>query len=145
VAGYPEKHNEAPNFNSDLDVLKQKIDAGAEYIVTQMFYDNAHYFKFVDKCTKAGISLPIVAGIKPISIENHLNIIPKTFNVEIPEALEKAVRKCKSNSDVRQVGVEWATKQSADLIAAGIPAIHYYTMGRPDNIAKVCENVGFGK
>jgi methylenetetrahydrofolate reductase (NADPH) len=145
VAGYPEKHNEAPNFNSDLDVLKQKIDAGAEYIVTQMFYDNAHYFRFVDKCTKAGISLPIVAGIKPVSIENHLNIIPKTFNVEIPEALEKAVRKCKTNADVRQVGVEWATKQSAELIAAGVPAIHYYTMGRPDNIAKVCENVGFGK
>ncbi len=143
VAGYPEKHNEAPNFSSDLDVLKQKIDAGAEYIVTQMFYDNSHYFGFEERCLKAGIKVPIVAGIKPVSVINHLNIIPKTFNVEIPEKLEKLVRNCKSTQDVRKLGIEWATKQSEELIKANVPAIHYYTMGKPDNIVKICENVGF--
>jgi len=143
VAGYPEKHNEAPNFNSDLDVLKQKIDVGAEYVVTQMFYDNAHYFRFLDRCQKAGINVPIVAGIKPISIINHLNVIPKTFNVEIPEQLEKLIRNCKSNEDVRNVGIDWSTNQSEELIKSNVPAIHYYTMGKSDNIVKICENVGF--
>ncbi len=143
VAGYPEKHNEAPNFASDLDVLKQKIDAGAEYIVTQMFYDNKHYFNFADRCIKAGISVPIVAGIKPVSVMNHLNIIPKTFNVEIPGQLERLVRNSKSNEEVRNAGIDWATKQSEELIKAKVPAIHYYTMGKPDNIVKICSNVGF--
>lgn len=143
VAGYPEKHVEAPNMAFDIEVLKKKADAGAEYIVTQMFFSNSHYFRFVDKCRQAGIHLPVVAGIKPVSVFSHLNVIPKTFNVEIPEALEKAIRACKTIEDVRKTGIDWATAQSLDLIKAGVPAIHFYTMGRADNIVSICKNCGF--
>ncbi|PKP20211.1 MAG: methylenetetrahydrofolate reductase [NAD(P)H] [Bacteroidetes bacterium HGW-Bacteroidetes-21] len=141
VAGYPEKHMEAPNMASDLDFLKQKIEAGAEYIVTQMFYENKHYFNFVKRCRDAGIQVPIIPGIKPISIANHLNIIPKTFHVEIPEALEKEIKQCANNDAVRQVGTEWAIMQSKELINAGVPVIHYYTMGKSDNIENICKNI----
>ena len=143
VAGYPEKHKEAPNLNFDIEILKKKIDAGAEYIVTQMFFDNRHYFRFVEKCLNHGINVPIVAGIKPVSIFKHINSIPQTFNVEIPENLEKQVSSCKTNDDVRKVGIEWAIKQSEELIRANVPAIHYYTMGKTDNIEKICKNAGF--
>lgn len=139
VAGYPEKHMEAPNPSSDLEFLKQKIAAGAEYIVTQMFYDNKHFFGFVKRCREAGINVPIIPGIKPISIANHLNVIPKTFHVEIPEALEKEVKACKNNEAVRQVGIEWAIVQSKELIGSGVPVIHYYTMGKSDNIEQICK------
>lgn len=141
VAGYPEKHSEAPNFKSDLMALKEKIDAGAEFIVTQMFYNNKYYFDFVTQCREIGINVPIVPGIKPISTLNHLNIIPNTFNVEIPEQLEAAVRKCKDNKDVRKVGEEWAIMQSKELLMSGVPAIHYYTMGKSDNIYKICKEI----
>lgn len=141
VAGYPEKHYEAPNLDSDLCFLKQKIDAGAEFIVTQMFYDNQKYYDFVDRCRAIGINVPIIPGIKPISIKNHLSILPQTFHIDIPQDLVKEVLKCKTNDEVRQVGVEWATMQSKDLISRNVPALHYYTMGKSDNIIKIAKAV----
>jgi methylenetetrahydrofolate reductase (NADPH) len=141
VAGYPEKHPEAPNMRSDLAYLKEKIDAGAEYVVTQLFYDNQKFFSFVDECRKAGINVPIVPGLKPISVLSHLNILPKTFYIEIPEALEKEAKKCKTNDEIRQVGIEWAIMQSKELVAAGVPVVHYYTMGKSDNTRKIVEAV----
>lgn len=141
VAGYPEKHAEAPNLNSDLQFLKEKVDAGAEYIVTQMFFDNAHYFHFVDQCRLFGIQVPVIPGLKPVSVKNHLNILPRTFHVDIPEALEKEVQKCKTNDEVREVGVEWTSQQAKELIRSGVPLLHLYTMGKPDNIQQICRNV----
>lgn len=141
VAGYPEKHPEAPNMRSDIAYLKEKIDAGAEYIVTQLFYDNQKFFSFVDECRKAGINVPIVPGLKPISVLSHLNVLPKTFYIEIPEELEKEAKKCKTNDEIRQVGIEWAVMQSKELVAAGVPVVHYYTMGKSDNTRKIVEAV----
>ena len=141
VAGYPEKHIEAPNIDTDLFYLKKKVEAGADYIVTQLFYDNTKYFDFVNKCQKAGIDVPIIPGIKPISIKRHLNILPSTFNIDIPEALAKEVRKCKTNDEVRQVGVEWAIMQSKELVKGKAPAVHYYTMGKADNIYNIAKAV----
>ncbi|OQY04786.1 MAG: methylenetetrahydrofolate reductase [NAD(P)H] [Bacteroidetes bacterium 4572_117] len=141
IAGYPEKHFEAPNIQSDLYYLKKKVEAGAEYIVTQMFYDNQKYFDFVDLCRKNGINVPIMPGIKPISIARHLNILPSIFNIDIPEALAIEVRKCKTNKDVRQVGVEWAIEQSKELIKHNVPSVHYYTMGKADNIFNIAKAV----
>jgi methylenetetrahydrofolate reductase (NADPH) len=141
VAGYPEKHAESPNLNSDIECLQKKIEAGAEYVVTQMFFDNTHYFNFVERCRANGIDVPIIPGLKPISILNHLHILPKTFHIEIPEILEKEIRKCKNNEEVRQVGVEWAIMQSKELVNANVPVIHYYTMGKSDNIYKICKAI----
>ena len=141
VAGYPEKHGESPNMDSDLYFLKKKIDAGASYIVTQMFYDNSKYFNFVKLCREKGINVPIIPGLKPISTKNHLIKIPKTFNIDLPVDLVKEVLKCKDNKQVRQVGVEWATQQSKELIEFGVPVLHYYTMGKSDNIQKIVKNV----
>lgn len=141
VAGYPEKHPEAPNFDSDIRYLKEKVDAGAEYIVTQMFFDNRHYFDFVEKCRSAGINVPIVPGLKPVSVKNHLNILPKTFGVELPETLSKEMEKCADNSAVRQLGVEWTTGQAIELKRAGVPSIHLYTMGKADNIREIVNKV----
>ncbi len=141
VAGYPEKHIEAPNLESDLKFLKQKIDAGAEFVVTQLFFDNSKYFSFVDNCRKAGIEVPIIPGLKPISTMNHLNTLPQTFNIDLPDDLVKAVQACKNNNEVRQVGVEWAIAQSKELIAAGAPVLHFYTMGRSDNIQQIAKAV----
>ena len=141
VAGYPEKHSESPNMDSDIHFLKKKIEAGANYIVTQMFFDNKKYFDFVDVCRKNGINVPIIPGLKPISTMNQLAIIPKTFNVELPAELVKEVIKCKNNEDVRQLGVEWAIEQSKELKSAGVPVLHYYTMGRSDNIRKIALEV----
>lgn len=137
VAGYPEKHPEAPNLESDLYFLKKKIDAGAEFIVTQMFFNNSNFFAFVDNCRKKGIDVPIIPGIKPISMHDHLSYLPKTFNIDLPEILVKEVLKCKNQQQVREVGIEWAITQSKELIAAGVPVMHYYTMGKSDNIIKI--------
>lgn len=137
VAGYPEKHAESPNLQTDIRHLKEKIDAGAEYIVTQMFFDNSKYFEFVDRCREAGISVPIIPGIKPIATKNQLLTLPRTFNISIPEALQLEIEKCKDNRQVRQVGVEWAIAQSKELIAGGAPVMHYFTMGRADNIREI--------
>lgn len=141
VAGYPEKHYEAPSLNNDIEHLKQKVDAGADYIVTQLFFDNRKYFDYVDRCRKAGIEVPIIPGIKPISTKKHLSFLPHFFKVDLPDELVKAVVDCKSNDEVRQVGVEWGIKQARELKAAGVPAIHFYSMGRPDNIVSIAREV----
>ncbi|PLX09726.1 MAG: methylenetetrahydrofolate reductase [NAD(P)H] [Marinilabiliales bacterium] len=141
IAGYPEKHSEAPNMESGIHFLKKKIEAGASYIVTQMFFDNKKYFDFVKLCRENGIDVPIIPGLKPISTRNQIAIIPKTFNVELPEDLVKEVLKCKNNDDVRALGVEWAIAQSKELKDAGVPVLHYYTMGKSDNIRKIALDV----
>jgi methylenetetrahydrofolate reductase (NADPH) len=141
VAGDPEKHAESPNMDSDLFFLKKKIEAGASYIVTQMFFDNKKYFDFVKRCREKGITVPIIPGLKPVSIANHLTSIPKTFNVDMPVELVKEIIKCKDNKQVRELGVEWAINQSKELIAAGVPVLHLYTMGKTDNIQKIAKAV----
>ena len=137
VAGYPEKHFEAPNRQVDLEHLKQKIDMGAHYIVTQMFFNNDRFCRFRDECRKAGIEVPIIPGIKPISAMNDINLLPQTFHIEIPNDLFKEVKKCKTDEEAREAGIEWATMQSKELIKMGVPGIHYYTLGRSDNIARI--------
>jgi len=141
VAGYPEKHAESPNVQADIKYLKEKVDAGAEYIVTQMFFDNSMYFDFVDRCRKAGITAPIIPGLKPISTKNHLLTLPRTFNISIPESLQIEIEKCKDNKEARQVGVEWAIMQSKELVANGAPVMHYFTMGKSDNIREIAKAV----
>jgi methylenetetrahydrofolate reductase (NADPH) len=141
VAGYPEKHSEAPNLKTDIKHLKEKIDAGAEYVVTQMFFDNRMYFEFVSLCREAGISVPIIPGLKPIAAINQLNTLPRTFSISIPEDLQKEVEKCKDNRAARQVGIEWCRMQSAELMKAGVPALHYFTMGKSDNIREIVKDV----
>ena len=137
VAGYPEKHMEAPNMESDIHFLKKKIEAGADYVVTQMFFDNSKFFAFVDSCRKAGIEVPIIPGLKPLATQKQLNLIPHRFHVDLPEALIKEVIKAKSIEAIRQVGIDWCIAQSKELIAAGVPFLHYYSMGKSDNIHKV--------
>jgi methylenetetrahydrofolate reductase (NADPH) len=137
VAGYPEKHMEAPNMESDIHFLKKKIEAGADYVVTQMFFDNSKFFAFVDSCRKAGIEVPIIPGLKPLATQKQLNLIPHRFHVDLPEALIKEVIKAKSKESIRQVGIDWCIAQSKELIAAGVPFLHYYSMGKSDNIHKV--------
>lgn len=141
VAGYPEKHYEAPNSETDIMNLKKKVDAGADYIVTQMFFDNRHFFSFVDKCRNAGITVPIIPGLKPISTQNHIELLPRAFSIDLPEDLMKEVRKCPDNKSIYQVGIEWCTMQSKELLTHGAPAIHYYTMGKADNIRKILTSV----
>lgn len=141
VAGYPEKHFEAPNFETDLAYLKQKVDAGAEYIVTQMFFDNRVYFDFVQKCHQAGIDVPIIPGIKPISNLNHLVILPKIFSIDMPQDLVTELQRCKTNDDAKIVGTEWAIQQARELVAAKAPSLHLYTMGMSDNARKIVEAV----
>ncbi|MBG0781026.1 MAG: methylenetetrahydrofolate reductase [NAD(P)H] [Bacteroidales bacterium] len=141
VAGYPEKHMESPNIESDLQHLKAKIDAGASYIITQMFFDNQKYFNFVNKCRSAGIDVPIIAGIKPVSVLSHLHKLPQTFHIDLPEPLVKELNRCKNNQAVRELGVEWAIMQAKELIAKNTAVLHFYTMGRSDNIRKIAEAV----
>lgn len=141
VAGYPEKHMEAPSLDSDLYFLKKKVEYGADYIVTQMFFDNQKYFQFVDRCRDYGIDVPIIPGLKPISTLKHLNLIPHRFKVDLPEDLVQAVLKCKDNKQVRQVGIEWSIQQSKELIKKGVPFLHYYSMGRSTNIKKIARAV----
>jgi methylenetetrahydrofolate reductase (NADPH) len=141
VAGYPEKHMEAPSRDSDIYFLKQKIKNGASYIVTQMFFDNKKFFDFVAKCRNEGIIVPIIPGLKPISTKKQLNQIPHRFKVDLPDDLIMEVVKAKDNDAVRQIGVEWCITQSKELIAAGIPVLHYYSMGKSDNIKAVAKEV----
>ncbi|PIB32825.1 methylenetetrahydrofolate reductase [NAD(P)H] [Gaetbulibacter sp. 5U11] len=141
VGAYPEKHMEAPSLDSDIHFLKKKIKNGAEYVVTQMFFDNQKYFQFVDKCRSEGITVPIIPGLKPISTLKQLNVIPHRFHVDLPEALIKSIIKCKTNVEVRQVGIEWCIQQSLELKKAGIPMLHYYSMGKSDNIKAIAEAV----
>lgn len=141
VSGYPEKHMEAPSLESDLHFLKKKVEAGANYIITQMFFDNQKYFEFVEKCKEAEINVPIIPGLKPLATAKQLNALPHRFHVDLPEALIKSVIKCKDNAAVRQVGVEWCIQQSKELKDAGVPFLHYYSMGKSDNIKAVAEAV----
>ena len=141
VAGYPEKHMEAPSFDSDIYFLKQKIKNGAEYIITQLFFDNQRFFDFVAKCRKEGITVPIIPGLKPIATKKQLNMIPHRFKVDIPDDLIMEVVRAKDNDAVKQVGVDWCIAQSKELVAAGIPVLHYYSMGKPDNIKAIAKEV----
>ena len=137
VAGYPEKHFEAANKEVDLLNLKKKVEAGASYIVTQMFFDNEKFYMFRDDCRKAGITVPIIPGLKPISALNDIRLLPQTFHIDLPSDLFNSVRKCKDDNEAREAGIEWGISQSKDLIKNGVPGIHYYTLGRSDNIARI--------
>jgi methylenetetrahydrofolate reductase (NADPH) len=139
VAGYPEKHFESPNFKSDLKHIKEKVDAGANYIVTQMFFDNKKYFDFVKKCRAEGITVPIIPGIKPITSLSQIHTIPRTFHVDIPEELSEAIENCKNQDEIKKIGVEWTIDQSRELIKGGVPCIHYYTMGNVDAMKKIVQ------
>ncbi len=141
VAGYPEKHFEASNLDIDLINLKGKVDAGADYIVTQMFFDNQKYYDFVDRCRAIGITVPIIPGIKPLAMMNQITVLPKLFSIDIPEEFAKEIRKCKSNDDARAVGTEWAIAQSRDLIAHKVPCLHIYTYGISDNTRQIAKAV----
>ena len=129
VGGYPEKHLESPSLESDLKRLKEKVDAGAHYVVTQMFFDNKRYFEFVSKAREIGINVPIIPGIKPLAVKRHLQLLPQIFRLDLPDELVKAVEKCKDNKAVRKLGIEWAIHQSKELLDAGVPVLHYYSMG----------------
>ncbi len=139
VAGYPEKHFEAPNMDFDLGWLKKKVDLGAEYIVTQMFYDNSVYFKFVDDCRAIGIDVPIIPGLKPISIKRHLTVLPKVFKIDVPKELEREVVKCADNVAVKELGIEWGIQQCKELIEKGVPVLHFYSMGKSDAIQRIAK------
>jgi len=141
VAGYPEKHMEAPNLESDIHFLKKKIKLGADYIVTQMFFDNKKFFDFVEICRKEGINVPIIPGLKPISTLKQLNILPQRFHCDLPEELIKEVIKCKDNKEVKEVGIEWCIKQSKELKKAGVPFLHYYSMGKSMNIKRIASKI----
>ena len=141
VAGYPEKHEEAPNLDSDIYWLKQKVDAGAEYVVTQMFFDNQRYYDFVKKARAAGINVPIIPGLKPVTLLNQLTVLPKIFHVDIPEAFAKEIRKCKTNEDVIKVGINWCAYQAKDLLANGVNLIHFYTMMATQSVKAVAEQI----
>ena len=141
VAGYPEKHFEAPNMHSDLKYLKQKIDAGADYIVTQMFFDNTKFFSFVELCRSYGISVPIIPGLKPLTNGKQLKIIPSLFHVDIPSELTLMIEECKSDAEVKQVGIEWCIEQSKQLKLAGVPCLHYYSMGKSDSINEIAKQI----
>lgn len=141
AAGYPEKHFEAMNLSTDLHYLKAKVDAGAEYIVTQMFFDNQKYFAFVDACRAAGIMVPIIPGLKPIKTMRHISFLPKFFHIDYPEALSKELLKCTTNEQVEQVGLEWGIAQSQELKAANVPCIHYYTMSNSKMVKSIAKEI----
>lgn len=141
VAGYPEKHDEAPNMEQDLMRLKAKVDAGADYVVTQMFFDNAKFFAFVDRCREAGITVPIIPGIKPINLVNQLTVLPKVFHVDLPEALAAELGKCKDNKEAVEVGVEWGIMQARELKAKGVPSIHFYSMMAAESVYRIAKAV----
>ncbi len=141
VAGYPEKHYEAANLQSDLMYLKDKVDSGADYIVTQMFFDNNKFFEFVRACREIGINVPIIPGLKPITSKQQLVNLPKIFHIDIPEQLAAEIRKCENDSQIREIGIEWAVQQSKDLIKFGVPCLHYYTMSKSKTAYKIASKV----
>lgn len=141
VAGYPEKHAEAPNCEVDLINLKEKVDAGADYVVTQMFFDNNVYYRFVEQCRLAGINVPIIPGLKPLSLINQIYVLPKIFKIDIPEEFAREIRKCKTNEEARVVGTEWAINQARDLIKNTVPCLHIYTYGISDNTKQIAKAV----
>ena len=141
VAGYPEKHFESPNFEIDLIKTKEKVDAGAEYIMTQMFFNNQKFLEYVQACRDMGITVPIIPGLKPITNKKQLTILPRIFHVDIPTELSNAINKCKTDAECEQVGTEWLIQQSKELKAAGVPVLHYYTLGKPKVIRDVCQQI----
>jgi methylenetetrahydrofolate reductase (NADPH) len=141
VAGYPEKHYESPNMDTDMEFLKAKVAAGADYIVTQMFFDNARYFRFVENCRAAGIDVPIIPGLKPITNKKQLSVIPRTFHVDLPTDLSNAILACKTDEECEKVGTEWLIAQSKELKKANVPVLHYYTLGKPKVIWNVVKEV----
>ncbi len=141
IAGYPEKHFEAPNLYSDMKWLKAKVDAGADYIVTQMFFDNKKYFEFVDLCRKNEINIPIIPGLKILSSRSQLIALPKIFHIDLPQDLFVELEKCKDDKTVKEIGIKWCTEQSKELKKAGVPCLHYYTMGTSDSTKRVAKEV----
>lgn len=141
MACYPEKHEEAPNMDSDIHYLKMKVDNGADYLITQMFYDNEKYFNFVARCRAEGINVPIIPGIKPMYRKQQLTVLPKVFRTDIPEVLASQVREAESDKDVKEIGIDWCVKQCEELIERGVPGIHFYTMGISDGIARIAEKL----
>ena len=141
VAGYPEKHVEAMSASHDMDILKRKVDLGAHYVVTQMFFDNGRYFDYVERCRAAGINVPIVPGLKPLSSLNQLSALPGTFHINFPDELVAVLSKCASNDDVRKAGVEWGIRQCRELKDAGVPALHFYTMNAAGSIETIMQNI----
>lgn len=137
VAGYPEKHFEAPNMDTDLQYLKAKVEAGADYIITQMFFDNARYYSFVEACRAIGITVPIIPGLKPVYSKKQLTVLPKTFHIDLPTDLSNEILRCKTDEEVEKVGQEWLLAQSLDLKKNGVPVLHYYTLGKPHMVANV--------
>ena len=141
AACYPEKHMDAPNLQSDLRYLKRKVEAGAEFLVTQMFFDNQYYFDFVKKCRENGINVPIIPGIKPLATKKQLSVLPKIFHIDLPDALVSAVESCKNNEDVNQVGIEWAAQQCKELMEQDVPVLHFYTMGKSHQTKEICKRI----
>jgi methylenetetrahydrofolate reductase (NADH) len=141
VAGYPEKHFESPNLDTDLAYLKLKVDKGADYIVTQMFFDNKKYFDFVDRCRKHDIRVPIIPGLKPITNKKQLSLLPRIFHVDIPNELSDEITKCKSDKEVELAGTKWLIQQSRELKKAGVPVLHYYTLGKPSVIRDAVKEI----
>ncbi len=141
AACYPEKHMDAPNLQSDLRYLKRKVEAGAEFLVTQMFFDNQYYFDFVKKCRENGINVPIIPGIKPLATKKQLSVLPKIFHIDLPDALVSAVESCKNNEEVNQVGIEWAAQQCKELMEQDVPVLHFYTMGKSHQTKEICKRI----
>jgi len=141
VAGYPEKHFAAPNLKTDLKYLKHKVDLGAEYVVTQMFFENEKYFEFVKNCREAGINVPIIPGLKPITTKTQISVLPTVFHIDIPEVLAEEVERCKDNQAVKEVGIRWAVQQSKELMEFGAPILHYYSMGKSDPIYRIAKEL----
>ena len=141
VGGYPEKHFEAANLDTDIANLKRKVDAGADLVITQMFFDNAVFFRFVERCRDAGISVPIIPGLKPLSTARQIEVIPEAFSIDLPVELTEEVRKAGNDKEaVRRIGIEWCTAQCRELLAEGVPAVHFYTMGKSTNVVEVLRN-----
>lgn len=141
IAGYPEKHLESPNFAYDLKYLKKKVDAGAEFIITQMFFDNRDYFDFVKRCRDAGITIPIIPGLKPVATLRDINILPQVFNIDIPEDLVKSIQQCRTNGEAFEAGIEWTIHQSKELVTFGVPVLHYFTVGISENIRQIASAI----
>ncbi|MDR1224493.1 MAG: methylenetetrahydrofolate reductase [Tannerella sp.] len=141
MACYPEKHEEAPNMESDIFYAKEKVKNGADYLVTQMFFDNSKYYAFVDRVRAEGITVPVIPGVKPVVFMNQLTVLPKIFRSEIPEALAHALRTCKTDDEAGEVGIEWCIRQCKDLIAHGVPSIHFYTLMATDSVRRIAKEI----
>ncbi|MEZ4805739.1 MAG: methylenetetrahydrofolate reductase [NAD(P)H] [Bacteroidia bacterium] len=141
AAAYPEKHQDAPNLKSDMKFLKKKIETGAQFIVTQMFFDNSKFFEFVEKCRENDINVPIIPGIKPLTAKSQLTLLPKLFHIDLPDDLTDEVEQAKNNDIVKEIGTRWATEQCKELMKANVPVLHFYTMGKSDTTMKICQNI----